>query len=110
MHGVKESENEDTDVVVTETLNELLQEKLTDIDIDRSHRIEKRKKGKQSRPIIIKFARYNIRKRVFKNKKKLKNTGISITESHTQNQINADQNKKRVFIQKCLDTACKNFS
>ena len=51
-----------------ETLNELLQEKLIDVDIDRSHHIEKLKKGKQSRPIIIKFARYNIRNRIFKNK------------------------------------------
>ena len=41
VHGVKESENEDTDVVVMETLNELLQEKLTDLDIDRSHWIGK---------------------------------------------------------------------
>ena len=57
LHGVKGSENEDTDTVVTETLNKLLQEKLTDIDVDRSHRIGRLKKGKQSRPIIIKFAR-----------------------------------------------------
>ena len=35
--SVKESENEDTNVVVTETLNALLQEKLTDVDIDQSH-------------------------------------------------------------------------
>ena len=87
VHGVKESEHEDTNVVVTETLNELLQEKLTDVDIDRSHQIRKLKKGKQSRPIIIKFARYNIRDRVFENKKKLKDTGISITESLTQNRM-----------------------
>ena len=33
LHGVNESENEDSDTIVTETLNELLQEKLTDIDI-----------------------------------------------------------------------------
>ena len=56
VHCIKESENEDADVIVTETLNELLQEKLTDDDIDRSHHIGKLKKDKQSRPIIIKFA------------------------------------------------------
>ena len=83
VHGVKESENEDTDIVVMETLNELLREKLTDVEIDRNHRIGKLKKGKQSRPIIIKFVRYNIRNRAFKNTKKLKDTGISITESAT---------------------------
>ena len=69
LHGVKESKNEDTDAVATETLNELLQEKLTDIDIDRSHRIGRLKKGKQTRPIIITFARYNTRNRVFKTRK-----------------------------------------
>ena len=47
MHGVKESENENIDVVVTETLNELLPEKLKDVDIDRSHQIGKLKMGKQ---------------------------------------------------------------
>ena len=78
VHGVKESENEDTNTVVTEPLNELLQEKLTDIDIDG---IGRHKKGKQSRPIIIKFARYNKRNRVFKNKKKLKDTGIRKIEN-----------------------------
>ena len=78
VHGVKESENEDTNTVVTEPLSELLQEKLTDIDRDGIGRL---KKGKQSRPIIIKFARYNNTNRVFKNKKKLKETGISKIEN-----------------------------
>ena len=87
MHGVKESENEDKDVVVTETLNELFQEKLTDVEIDRTHQIGKLKKGKQARPIIIKFFRYNIRNIVFKNKKKLKDTGISINEILTQKRM-----------------------
>ena len=58
-YGVKESENEDPDTVVTEILNELFQEKLT----DRSHRVGRIEKGKQSRPIIIKLARYTIRNR-----------------------------------------------
>ena len=50
VHGVKESENEDTDTVVAETFNELLQEKLTDVDIDRSHQIGKLKKGRSPSP------------------------------------------------------------
>ena len=87
MHGLKESENEDTDVVLRETLNELLQGKLAVADIGRSHRMGRLKKGKQSRPIIIKFARYNIRNRVFKNKKKFKDTGSSITENLTQKRM-----------------------
>ena len=97
LHGVKESEY-DTDTVVTETLNELLQEKLTDIDIDRSHRIGRLKKGKQSRPIIIKFARYNIRNIVFKKKKKLKDTGVSITESLTQKRMQMLTKARNEFL------------
>ena len=96
--GLKESENEDTDTAVTETLNEILQEKLTDIDIDRSHRIGRLKKGKQSRPIIINFARYNIRYRVFKNKKKLKGTGVSITESLTQKRMQMLTKARNEFL------------
>ena len=87
VHGVNKSEHEDTDVVVTETSNELLQERLTDVDVDRSHRIGTLKKSIKSSRIIIKFASYNIRNRVFKNKKKLKDTGISKTESLTQKRM-----------------------
>ena len=60
VHGIKESEDEDIDVVPTATLNELFQEKLTDVDIARSNQIRKIKKGKQSRPFITKFVIYNI--------------------------------------------------
>ena len=95
---MKESDIEGTNTVVTKKLNELLQEKLTDIDIDRSHRIGRLKKGKQSRPIIIKFARYNIRNRVFKNKKKLKDTGISITESLTQKRMQMLTKARNEFL------------
>ena len=95
---MKEGESEDTDIAVTETMNEDLQEKLTDVDIDRSHRLGRLKNGKQSRPIIIKFARYNIRNRVFKNKKKLKDTGISITESLTQKRMQMLTKARNEFL------------
>ena len=51
-------------------------------DIDRIHRIGK-PSPRKIRPIIVKFVRYNDRRKVFSNKKKLKNSGISITESST---------------------------
>ena len=35
------------------------------------------------RPIIVKFSRYNVHDKVFKNKKKLKGKGYSVTESLT---------------------------
>ena len=80
--SVKESENEDTNVVVTETLNALLQEKLTDVDIDQSHWTGKLKKGKQLRLIIIKFARYSTE--YSKPRKSLKTSVLGIDESLTQ--------------------------
>ena len=98
LHGVKESENEDTDTVTTETLNEHLQEKLTDINIDRSHQIGSLKKDKRKRPIIIKFARYSIRNRAFKNKKKLKDAGVSISESLTQKRMQMLTKARNEFL------------
>ena len=48
------------------------------------HRIGAFKEDKSKcRPIIIKFSRYNRRGKVFRNKKKLKGKGYSITESLT---------------------------
>ena len=58
VHSIKEI---DTNVVVTEALNELLQETFTDADIDQSHLTGKGKNGKHSMPIFTMFASYNIR-------------------------------------------------
>ena len=88
MHGVKESENEDTDVVVTEILNELLQEKLTDVDIDRSHRLVELKKGKNQ------------------GLSSSSSPGITLETEYLKN----NKCKKQVFIEICLDTGWRNFS
>ena len=55
---------------------------LVEEDLDRTHRIGKKSDGK-SRPIIIKFARYNVRRKIYSNKKKLKGKKVMITESLT---------------------------
>ena len=57
-------------------------------DIDRTHRIDIRSKGK-NRPIIVKFVRYMDRRRVFTNKKRLKRKDMSITESLTKIRMSA---------------------
>ena len=49
-------------------------------------------------PIIIKFARYNIRNRVFKNKNKLKDTSVSITESLTQKRMQMLTKARNEFL------------
>ena len=105
----KESENEDTDVIVKEILNELLQEKFANVDIDRSHQIGTIKNIKQSRCIIIKFARYNIRNRVFKNKKKLRDTAISITESLTRKRMQMLTKARNEFLLKMFGHRKEKF-
>ena len=60
-----------------------MEEQLTEINIERTHRARKPKQSKKKpRPIIIKFVRYNCRQ-ILKLEKSLKKTGASITESFT---------------------------
>ena len=58
-----------------------------DKDLDRTHRIGKKRTDGKPRPIIVKFCRYNRRRMIFQHKKKLKGKGISITESLTEKRI-----------------------
>ena len=51
-------------------------------EIDRSHRIGKPSPQKK-RPMIVKLVQYYNRRKVFSNKKNLKDSGVSITESLT---------------------------
>ena len=78
-------QGESTDSIVLNAINEHLEEELTKDDIECTHRVGKPKQNKKTpRPIIIKFVRYNCRRRIlYKLKKTLKNNGTSITESLT---------------------------
>ena len=87
LHGVAENKNESTDDVVMKTTHEKMGEEIRGTDIDRTHRIGKAKSDGKSRPIIIKFVRYNTRNKVFRKKKQLKGSGVSITESLTARKI-----------------------
>ena len=90
VHGMAEEIVEDTDEKIINTLQQSMDETIKPEDIDRSHRLGKPKSSKNAkpRPIIIKFVRYNTRNRIHRNKKKLKGTGISVTESLTAERIN----------------------
>ena len=87
IHGVKENEKEDTDEVVIEFFEKEMKEKLSANDIDRSHQLGKKQTGSITRPIIIKFARDNVRNVIFRKKKILKGKAISITENLTKKRI-----------------------
>ena len=69
---VKENEKEDIDEVFIEIFEKEIQEKVSVNDIDRSHRLGKKHTGSRPRPVIIKFARYNVRNVIFRKKKILK--------------------------------------
>ena len=57
---------------------------MSQISIDRSHRLGKRKSpGQKPRAIIVKFTQHKDRHHPFRNKKFLKGSGISVTESLT---------------------------
>ena len=88
IHEIAENKEENTDQQAIDFINENLDIKIDEIDIDRSHRIGRYDKTKKkARPIIVKFARYNVRGRVFREKRKLKGTGKTITESLTTKRI-----------------------
>ena len=95
IHKVAETKGENTDQICIDLINEKLDINLTEKDIDRSHRIGMKKDdNNKSRPIILKLVRYNTRKRIFLNKKRLKGTGVSITESLTVRKMDELKNAR----------------
>ena len=84
LHGIKETDGECTDDIVLKTFSEELDVNVKEEDLDRSHRLGKEKRDdNRPRPIIVKFARYAVRSKVFANKRKLKGKSLLITESLT---------------------------
>ena len=83
LHGIEETKGEDTDNIVLEVLNNDMDLNMSKTDLDRSHKIGNPKSKKKSRPIIVKFVRYNDRRDVFMKKKCLKGKGKLITENLT---------------------------
>ena len=84
LHGVVETNAECTDDIIIKTCAEELGIDVKQEDLDRSHRLGKVKRNdNKPRPIIVKFARYAVRKRYFQTKKKLKGKKLLIRESLT---------------------------
>lgn len=84
--GVKETESEDTDKLVIENVAKKISVNLTLQDIDRSHRVGRQITGK-NRPIIVKFVSYRKRNEMFRSKRLLKHTGITIREDLTKSRL-----------------------
>ena len=97
VHGVEEQEQENTDNIVLNVIKENLDIKLLVKDLDRSHRIGKSNSKSKRRPVIVKFISYNKRREIFNNKKRLKSTGVSITESLTAGRMRQLKNARDRF-------------
>ena len=87
IHGVKEKARENTDELALDVFNNSLEINTTVNDICRSHRIGKKRPDK-TRPIIVKFLSYRSRQQVFANKRKLKGSSVSVSESLTKTNFN----------------------
>ena len=82
IHGFDKENLENTDDVVINILKKEMNEEMTHQDIDKSYCLVNQKPDKNRPwPIIIKFSRYNVGAKIFKNKGKLKGKKISVTKS-----------------------------
>ena len=84
-YGVPESASEDTDDVIIAFVEKHLKVHLEKSDVARSHRITPRGGRKEDNPlpIIVRFTTYNIRRRVYEAKAKLKGSKVFIQEDLT---------------------------
>ena len=93
-HGIVETEDEDTDQHVINTIKNELEIEMGVGDIQRSHRLGQvrtqrstRAAKPRPRPIIMRFSDYRKRREVFTTKRKLKGKAVSITENLTQTRL-----------------------
>lgn len=95
IHGIEEDDDEDTTQLAINTfINRLELNDIRAIDIDRSHRLGRKKispdgdgRPSRPRPVIIKFCSYTVRESVYSAKYKLKKSNILITESLTTSRL-----------------------
>lgn len=97
IHGIPENKNENTDVLAMEVIDTKMDIKITQNDIDRKHRIQKRKTNSKLRPVINKFVRYNDRKKVFSSKKLLRDSDVSVTKSLTSFRMKKVNDTRKTF-------------
>ena len=96
IHGVQESDDENTDELALAIINNDIGLNNTNInEIQRSHRLGPKKQQRNlrsnktsNRPIIVRFTNYSTRRMVFKAKRNLKGKNISLSENLTQSRYN----------------------
>ena len=83
LYGIKEKKDKNTDTIVVELIKSKLDVDVTEKDLDRSHRVTPKNPSNGPRPIIVKFARHNVRQKVYAVRTKLKGSQIFIREDLT---------------------------
>ena len=83
LHGVPETERENTTDKFVSTISTRLALKFDGLAIRRSHRLGKPRTDGKPRAIIVRFWSSALRNDIYRNKKKLKGSGILITENLT---------------------------
>ena len=90
-HGIDDAFNKgvgkSTGNKIIDVVNDKLGIKINPSDLDRSHRLMRKIKSTKPRPIIVKFTSYNMKAEVYRQKRKLKGSGIIITESLTKTRV-----------------------
>ena len=82
VHRIVETDDEVTDDLVIDTISPKMNIEISLANLDQTHRIGKKQPGQNKpRPMILKLSRYNVRKKVFSNKKIPRGSNVSITES-----------------------------
>lgn len=92
--GIAESATESTDEIVLEFVKNKLGIELSANDIERSHRVGQL--TDKNRALLVKFASYRSKSKIFQVKKRLKGSGISIAEDLTRARLTVYQEAKRV--------------
>lgn len=99
-HGILEQPHEDTAKIVLDMLKDkgIGAQEITYQQVSRSHRLGPARPNRQNpRPIIVRFTTYNARDVIFKEKKKLKGTGMTITEQLTGTRMKIMKAAKEAF-------------
>lgn len=102
-HGIPENPHEDTSKIVLDLLKDktIGAQDLSRSQVCRSHRLGPTRQSRlKPRPIIIKFTTYEARASIFRDKKKLKSSGITITEQLTGKRMKLMNAAKNTFGQR----------
>ena len=101
IYGVEEKAGENTDEVAMELFKSKLDVEVKHVDIDRSHRLTS-KQSNAPRPLIVKFARHNVKQRVYAAKKKLKPKSSTPTSTPTSSSAKSTRHEPQIFIREHL--------